>query len=1475
LKNWLTFWRNRRPFDLERALRASRPKPPADLVKAIMGDVRRRPVRQLRLGRALVGASALAILLVSVSLVAGLGTGGGIKQHLSLSNADASCSQYSTAPAITNVAPSSGAVGDAVTITGSGFKNGNGDDTTVTFNGTPATIGTLADSSISTTVPGGATTGLITVANNCGSATASFTVLVTPSNVTFSPASGAVGSTVTVNADSGLTGASAVSFNGTPAASFTPVNDTTLTAVVPSGATDGPIAVTTAPGHTGTSAASFKISPRITSFTPTSGLPGTAVTISGDHFGGATAVTFGGTPASSYTVNGAGTSINAIVAGGTPSGPVAVTTPDGTGASAGNFFVLQTPSNVTFSPGSGGVGASVTITGQHFSGTSTVKFNATSASFTVNSDTQITATVPTGATTGKITVTNSVGSGVSASSFTVIAAPTVSSFTPTAGVGGVSGTSVTINGSKFTGATAVAFNGTPATTFAVVSDTKITATVPSGATTGKISVTSPGGTGSSVANFTVYVQPVVSGMTPSTNQAGGTVTLVGSGFTGANLAHTTCPSCGVTFNGIAVTFTFNSDSMLTLTVPASATGSHPFVVTTPGGTGSSGSFTVAPVTAAPTVSGISPASGPANAQHQESVTITGTNFLGATKVQFGTLAATSVSINSSTQITALAPIGALTGDVVVTNAKGASPKSAPDVFTVDPLPTIVSFSPTSGLPNALVTISGAHLTNVTSVSFGGSSDPVTPTTTSTGIQVQVPADAATGPISVTTKDGTTNHTIGTATSSGTFIVPGTPTISSFTPSAGKTGTIVTINGSGFLGGSTPHVIFFNGGTNPTALATVKSNTQLTVSVPAAVSAGVYTLKVQNDAGTSTASSGTFTVTSAPPGAFIFSPAFGPANAQKTTSVVLTGTGFTGATGVTFGGKSAVFTVNDDSHITAFVPTGATTGTIIVTNPSGSKTSTTPFTVSPLPSITSFTPAPPNGAVVGGGPVNLTGMNFKVTNPDSSTSQVDSIDFNGAHITSGFTVNSPTSITIANVPAGASTGQLKVTNSATGSATSAASFVVIQSPTIASFSPASGIAGTKVTINGSGFLGNTTKVAFTGAPSLATPTVLSDTQMTVMVPAGTTPGQGPITVSNLAGSSAPSDDIFTVAAKPTISTFSPTNGPASSDATTVVDIQGSNFNGTTDVKFGTVSSPFISVDDTGDITAVVPAGAKSGKITVINPAGQALSAGTFTVNPPPVVKAVTPNVGAAGASVTITGSNFITGMGGFVANDPSDMFVQFSGDGNASTSLTATSLTVNVPAFAVSGPVELENIWGEGALAPSLFKVVQVPVVDDAFTYFTASNAGLPGEAVEILGSGFTGTTAVSFGSHAASSFTVVGDSEILATLPKNFTTGSIGVPVHVTNAGGTGDGPDFFLVQAPHISSFGPSSGAVGDPVTITGTGLEGVFDVEFNGTSADFTVDSETQITATVPAGATSGTISVTNESGSDTSSGSFTVTP
>ncbi|MBA3824976.1 MAG: peptidase S53 [Ktedonobacterales bacterium] len=87
-------------------------------------------------------------------------------------------------------------------------------------------------------------------------------------------------------------------------------------------------------------------------------------------------------------------------------------------------------------------------------------------------------------------------------------------------------------------------------------------------------------------------------------------------------------------------------------------------------------------------------------------------------------------------------------------------------------------------------------------------------------------------------------------------------------------------------------------------------------------------------------------------------------------------------------------------------------------------------------------------------------------------------------------------------------------------------------------------------------------------------------------------------------------------------------------------------------------------------------------------------------------------------------------------------------------------------------------------------------------------------------------------------------------------------------AGASGGG------SPPTVTSFSPTSGAVGTGVTLTGTNFTGATAVKFNGTSATFTVVSSTSISATVPTGATTGTISVTNTAGTGTSATSFTVT-
>jgi len=312
--------------------------------------------------------------------------------------------------------------------------------------------------------------------------------------------------------------------------------------------------------------------PSISGISPTSGNVGNGVTISGANFTGATSVAFNGTGVG-YTVN-SDSNITTSVPSGATTGAISVTTPSGTGYS-NTFTVTLLPSISGLSATSGNAGDSIIITGNYFSGASSVTFNGTGASYAVNSNTQITTTVPVGATTGTISVSNTGGTGYSGT-FTVTTLPSVSSLSPSSGN---AGTSVVVTGNGFTGVSSVAFNGTTAS-YTVNSNTQITTTVPVGATTGTISVSNTGGTGYS-GTFTVTTLPTISSISPTIGGPGTSVVILGGGYTGTT---------AVTFNGTSATYVVNSSGQITATVPNGAT-VGPISVTNSGGTAYSATFT--------------------------------------------------------------------------------------------------------------------------------------------------------------------------------------------------------------------------------------------------------------------------------------------------------------------------------------------------------------------------------------------------------------------------------------------------------------------------------------------------------------------------------------------------------------------------------------------------------------------------------------------------------------------------------------------------------------------------------------------------------------------------------------------------------------------------------------------------------------------------------------------------------------------
>jgi uncharacterized repeat protein (TIGR03803 family) len=145
-----------------------------------------------------------------------------------------------------------------------------------------------------------------------------------------------------------------------------------------------------------------------------------------------------------------------------------------------------------------------------------------------------------------------------------------------------------------------------------------------------------------------------------------------------------------------------------------------------------------------------------------------------------------------------------------------------------------------------------------------------------------------------------------------------------------------------------------------------------------------------------------------------------------------------------------------------------------------------------------------------------------------------------------------------------------------------------------------------------------------------------------------------------------------------------------------------------------------------------------------------------------------------------------------------------------------------------------------------------------------------GKTVEILGQGFTGTTAVAFDGIAAT-FKATSNTFLTATVPAGALTG----PVTVTTPSGKLTSNKTFRVT-PQITNFSPPSGVVGTPVTINGVSLTQTSKVTFGGVAATtFSVTNDNLVTANVPTGAKTGKIVITTPGGAATSATNFTVTP
>jgi hypothetical protein len=426
--------------------------------------------------------------------------------------------------------------------------------------------------------------------------------------------------------------------------------------------------------------------PIVTSISPTSGSTagGTTVTITGANFNRATSVLFGTVAGTNLTVVNSTTITVTSPARAAGEHNIQVTTPSGTSAKvAGDEFTyagVPTVSQISPTSGPTAGGTTVTIVGTNFTGATAVEFGTVAGTnLTVLNSTTITVTSPAqaaGEHNIQVTTPSGTSAKVAGDEFTYAGVPRVSQISPNSGLTS-GGTTVTITGTNFTGATSVVFGTVAATHLTVVNTTTITVTSPAQAAgENNVQVTTPGGTSAKVAadEFTYAGVPTVSKISPTSGPTAGgtTVTIVGTNFTGAT---------AVEFGGVAGTnLTVLNNTTMTVTSPAQAAGERNIQVTTPRGTSAKVTGDEFTYEGVPTVTKVSPNAGPTSGG--TSVTITGTNFTGATSVLFGTVAGTNLTVVNSTTITATSPAQAAgERNIQVTTPSGTSAKVAGDEFT--------------------------------------------------------------------------------------------------------------------------------------------------------------------------------------------------------------------------------------------------------------------------------------------------------------------------------------------------------------------------------------------------------------------------------------------------------------------------------------------------------------------------------------------------------------------------------------------------------------------------------------------------------------------------------------------------------------------------------------------------------------------------------------------------------------------------
>ncbi|MFZ1086071.1 MAG: IPT/TIG domain-containing protein [Terracidiphilus sp.] len=1138
-------------------------------------------------------------------------------------------------------------------------------------------------------------------------------------------------------------------------------------------------------------------------------------------------------------------------------------------ASAFNLLKPPPPAITSLSPTivlAGGADFTLTIYGRNFTATSAALWNGSALTTTSLSPTQLTAAVPASliASPGTASITVSTVGGVSPGASLIVnpPAPVLTSLSPSLAVAGSAAFTMTINGLNFTSSSTVNW-GSKVLATNYKNATQLTVTVPAAliASAGTASITVSNVTGTSPgASFTINPPPpTITSLNPASTVAGGAdlqLTVSGTNFDVASI---------VSWGSTPLATILVSATQLTATIPAALManpGTGSVTVSTDGGVSSAATFNLIPQT--PTISSLSPPIAIAGGA-AFTLTISGTNFTSTSSTMWNKTKLSTTYV-SSTQLIAAVPSSLIaavsTASITVSTTGGVTPATT---FTINPqAPTITSLSPAKALVGGgafTLTVTGTNFTSSSTVTFAGTQLAATYVSV-TQMTATVPATLI---ASVGTAIVTVSNVTGSSLAANFTVVQPQPTITSLSPAstvAGGADLLLTVNGTNFDAAS-----IVSWGSTPLA-TTLLSATQLTATVPAALTAnpGTGSVTVSTDGGTTSAA--VFTIIPQQPTISSLIPSTA-VTGGATFTLTITGVNFTSTSATMWNTTKLTTTYVSATQLTAAVPANLITAVCtpsITVSTTGGVTPGVIFSVNPpTPTLTSLNPAK---ALAGGGAFTLaiSGTNFT----SSST-----VTFAGTQLAA--TYSSATQMT-ATVPAAliASVGTARVAVSNVTGTSSGANFTVVQPPpTLTSLSPASTVAGGAdllLTVNGTNF--DAASIVFWGSTPLAT-ILVSATQLTATLPAALTanPGTGSITVSTDGGVSSAS--VFNLIPQtPTISSLSPSIAIAGGAAFTLT-ISGTNFTSTSTTMWNTTKLTTTYVSAT-QLTAAVPASlitAVSAASITVSTTGGVSPAATFTVNPPaPKITSLNPSmvmVGGNDLMLTLNGTNFT-----------SSSTVTFAGTVLAATYVSATQLTATVPAAltgsAGAASVSVSNVSGASTAATFTINPPPPTIYNFSPTYAVAGGAAF---TLNIYGTNYTANSTAKWNTTALAT-TYVSSTQVTVAVPASLITIASAPSITISNVSGASPSAAFTVnPPVPTITSLSPASaysGGAAITLTVNGTNFTSTWTLFWNSTELPSTFISSTRLTATVPASliASAGTARITVSNVTGTSAGAnFTI--